>query len=89
MITDEEKTYMRENHKTKTVLEMAEHLKRRSRVVYNYLRNNKLEVFKQSIPISEAHPFREKNKKLERSITHNRIVNRNLSEGRIVDGRRQ
>lgn len=64
--SEEEKTYLRENHKNKSVPQMAKHLKRAAVTVYGFMDQLGLQPRGRD---NENHPFRASNRRLETFLT--------------------
>lgn len=77
MLKETDKEFINQNHKTMPVQDMAKYLKRGTVAVYNYLRANNLEVYKTPPQVKDySHPFRQKNRILEKFLTSCRIQNK-------------
>lgn len=72
-VPDQDAAYLHANHKTKSVPEMAKHLKRANGTVYGFMAALSLEPMARKI--DRQHPFKRQNRKLETLFLGRRIEN--------------
>lgn len=65
VLTNEEKDYVRKNHKTLSVPQMREEMKRSTLIIRKFMASESLQPFQRKNRLPEKHPWRSMNSRLD------------------------